>query len=283
VLRGFIANHLQETDNREWTRKATLVEKSFLSDHPCGSNRGSNWTTSGATADCVRHEGTHWRRRQQNILFPICITLSMPENIDSVSSPPVDSRQWVAKVILAVILAEAIWGLILSLTHGLVLPVLARFMSGDPQSPVYLGKGDFDVRAIFSSILELCFAVIAAAVLSYWSRPRPARGHVKAVKTAPAQAKPSTIASKGVPSILSAPSTPTPVSVPTAPAAPQPVATTEPSVPSISPTSVPKPAVEQTVASSKPAAPARPQKLKKPKDAYYNIVGERIYPTEDDD
>jgi hypothetical protein len=46
---------------------------------------------------------------------------------------------------------------------------------------------------------------------------------------------------------------------------------------------VPKLAVEQTVAPAKPAAPARPQKLKKPKDAYYNIVGERIYPTEDGD
>ena len=205
----------------------------------------------------------------------------MDENINSVSSPSLDSRRWIAKVILAVILAEGFWGLIVSLTRGLLLPALARFMSGDPQSPVYLGKGEFDVPAIFSSILELCLAVIAASLLSYWSQPRPVRGRVR---TVPAAAKTllSNVSSKGMSSTLTTPPMPTSAD-PTSPAASRTVATTEPTVPSISPTTSQKPSVAPIGASAKPDAPARPQKPQKPKDVYYNIVGERIDPTEDDD
>lgn len=208
----------------------------------------------------------------------------MDENIKAVSSPVLDTGRWIAKVIQAVILAEAIWGLIVSLTHSLVLPALARFMGGDPQSP--LGKGDFDVPAIFSSILELCLAGIAAAVLSYWSQLRPVRGGVKTVKAAPAAAKTSipSISSKGMPSILAAPATPTPVNGPTAPAGLQTAATTPPTIPSISPpTSQPTALGAQVAASAQPAVPATPQKPKKPKEVHYNIVGEPIYPTEEDD
>src|SRR5215475_4988942 len=93
------------------------------------------------------------------------------------------SGQWIAKVIVAVIVAEAIWSFVVSLTNGLILPALARVMSGDPQSPLYLGKGDFNVPAIFSSILELCLAGIVAVLLNQWSRSTPVRVRMKTVKT----------------------------------------------------------------------------------------------------
>jgi hypothetical protein len=183
---------------------------------------------------------------------------------------------------MAVILGEAIWGLLVSLTHSLVLPALARFMGGDPQSTLFLGKGDFDVSTIFSSILELCLAGVAALVLSYWSRPRTVRVRVKAVKRAPGAAKTSltSISTKGMPSILAGPATSVAVTAGTAPVGPQAVPTTTPTVPPIPPaTSQPAPLVAQTAASTKTADPAKPEKRKA---VYYNIVGDPIYPTEDD-
>src|SRR5690349_8578533 len=60
------------------------------------------------------------------------------------------SEKWITKVIVAVILGEAIWAFVVSLTNSLILPGLARAMGGNPQSPLYLGKGDFNVPAIFS-------------------------------------------------------------------------------------------------------------------------------------
>ena len=51
----------------------------------------------------------------------------------------------------AVILAEGIWGFVTSLTSNLLVPLLARVMKIDPQSPLYLGKGELNVPALFNS------------------------------------------------------------------------------------------------------------------------------------
>jgi len=75
-------------------------------------------------------------------------------------------QRWIAKVILAVILAEAAWALIVSLTNNLILPLLARIMDADVQSPLYLGKGDINVPALFSSVLQFCIAGIVAVLLN---------------------------------------------------------------------------------------------------------------------
>jgi len=51
----------------------------------------------------------------------------------------VDAGKWIGRVVIAVILAEGIWGFIVSITNNLLLPLLARTMGGDVQSPLYLG------------------------------------------------------------------------------------------------------------------------------------------------
>jgi len=201
----------------------------------------------------------------------------------SAQPSPQDTGRWIGRVVVAVILAEAIWGFIVSLTKNLILPALARVMGGDPQSPLYLGKGDFNVPAIFSSVLELCLAGIVAVVLYQWSRSAP-RIRVKTVKM-------RTVAPKtSVPSIAPTPVMPPPASVPTAPevtaqrvSVPPPARVSTPpaqpsaaAAPMASVTQQPKPPATQ------PAPPAKPEKPKKPKEVYYNIVGEPINPTEDD-
>jgi hypothetical protein len=186
--------------------------------------------------------------------------------------------KWIARVILAVIVGEAIWGLLVSLTSGLIVPGLARVMGGDPQSAIYLGKGDFNLTAIFISVLELCLAGLVGLILYQSMQPRVARVRVKTVKVKTVAAKSS------MPSI--APASFAPPSVPETPSAvPKPVAP-------LPPVAAPAPAPVATVAAAPPpppqakpapvAAPAKPSKPKKPAEVYYNIVGEPINPTEDD-
>jgi hypothetical protein len=192
----------------------------------------------------------------------------MGEMTNATAPEPAPAGKWIAKIVLAVILAEAIWGFIVSLTNNLILPALARVMGGDSQSPLYLGKGDFNVPAIFSSILELCLAGILAVLLNHRSRSAPARVRVKTAKMGTAAAKAS------LPSISPTTATLSAVSVPTAPA----VAPQSGPVPPPMPSAAPPP----KVLAQQPAAPSKPEKPNKPKQIYYNMVGEPINPTEDE-
>ena len=85
-------------------------------------------------------------------------------------SSPANSRLWIGRFVVAVVLGEATWGFLVSLTNNLVLPAMARAMAGDAQSPLSLGKGDFNVPGLFASMLELCFAGIVALVVNSWSQ-----------------------------------------------------------------------------------------------------------------
>jgi hypothetical protein len=164
-----------------------------------------------------------------------------------------DSRIWISRIVIAVVLGEAIWGLLVSITNDLALPAMARVMSGDTQSPLYLGKGDFNVRALFTSVLELCFAGIMAVLLNSWSQ-KARSVQPKAVRRTPVEAPPvSVIAPPAVSQEIPADTTiQAKAPVTTVPSTPQPT----PSAP------IPK--------SGKP----KPEKV-----IYYNIVGE---PVDDD-
>jgi hypothetical protein len=199
----------------------------------------------------------------------------------------VDAGKWIGRVVIAVLLAEGIWGFIVSVTNNLILPALARTMGGDAQSPLYLGKGDFNIPALFTSVLELCFAGIAAVVLNSWVQRKPTTIRSKSVRTSPIPAQPA----ERPPSPLSV------VPVQTAATAPPPAKASIPSLavvidapapPSQPPGqfwSPPEPSAQPKAAaptSPPPKSPAKPAKPKPPKEIYYNIVGEPINPTEDE-
>ncbi len=210
------------------------------------------------------------------------------DEIPKTSSPESsasDAGKWIGRVVIAVILAEGIWGLIVSVTNNLLLPLLARIMGGDVQSPLYLGKGDFNVPALFTAVLELCFAGIAAVVLNSWVQRPPRAPRSKAVRVSPIPTQPA----------ATPPPRPTIMPVQTTASVPSPVtgpvlAQPAPSVAAQSPSaaqpssgqfwSAPKPAPPK--AAAVPPPPAKPAKPKPPKEVYYNIVGEPINPTEDD-
>jgi len=184
---------------------------------------------------------------------------------------PGDSKKWIGRFLIAVILGEAIWGFLVSLTNNLVLPAMSRAIGADPQSPLYLGKGDFNIPPLFTSFLELCFAGIVTAILSSWSQRR----------VVVARAKPARLAPVAVPrpaSIATVPSTPPSISNPPvaqmANAETDVVAQAKAQVAQVTNPEPASRAVEPTAQSAKPG------KSKKAKPVYYNIVGE---PIESDD
>ena len=230
----------------------------------------------------------------------ICITQLMDEVPRTLSpeSSPVDTGKWIGRVVIAVILAEGIWGFIVSVTNNLVLPVLARSMGGgDVQSPLYLGKGDFNVPALFTAVLELCFAGIAAVILNSWLQRKPGVTRTRAVRVSPipmqsiAPTQPiappaSPPAVVPVQASVLVPSSPMAATAPV-PAPASPVAAPPQTASPASPTpgqfwSPPEPTPLPKVAIPPPPPKAKPSKPKPPKEVYYNIVGEPINPTEDD-
>src|SRR5690348_18316922 len=96
-------------------------------------------------------------------------------------SPALVPGRWVGLVVAAVVLGEAIWGLLLSLINNLLLPLMARVMDGDSRSPLYLGKGGVNVTALFGSILGLCLAGIVFVLLNQWSRRKQAPVRLRTV------------------------------------------------------------------------------------------------------
>jgi hypothetical protein len=176
----------------------------------------------------------------------------------SPESNPEDSRTWIGRIVIAVVLGEAIWGFLVSITNNLAVPAMARAMGGDPQSPLYLGKGDFNVQALFTSVLELCLAGIVAVLLHSWWQ-QPGRVRVKTVRTPPVEALPPLVVAPRAAS-------------PATPAAN--IATQEAEAPVRTAPSAPEPP---------PPSPqtAKPAKPKPQKAVYYNIVGEPVEPDDE--
>jgi hypothetical protein len=106
------------------------------------------------------------------LAFPICHNLhqiSVDENQTSAPKSTLNPEKWVGQLVAAVILGEGIWGFLASLTSNLLTPLLARVMNGDPQSRLYLGKGELNVPALFNSVVALCLAGIVFVLLYDWS------------------------------------------------------------------------------------------------------------------
>ena len=182
---------------------------------------------------------------------------------------PAESKRWMGRLLIAVVLGVAIWSFVAALTTAVVLPGLARVMETDPQSPLSLGKGDFNFPALFASALELCLAVIVALVLNTWAQRRPRLARRRAPSAAPAVSL--SISAPPVVPVREPVTQVSPPAPPPAMPAPQPSTPVTQAVPQISTLQTLPP---QPVKSEKPAKP------KPPKEVYYNLVGEPVDPDE---
>ena len=226
----------------------------------------------------------------------------MDQPVKPFTSDGSDTRRWMGRLIIAVILGEAIWGLIVSVMNNLVVPWLGDVMGQSSGLPTSFTQRPYNYPDLFVSVMEFCIAGLVAAVLNYFFQ-RPAKGRMK-TKTvtssvAPAPAGPIRVVPQAVPPSALTPAPPQ--LEPLTPVAPQepvakihPIFQPAPDVPTASIVSEPAaspaaavvpqaPVVPNPVTAKRLPTPPKPEpaKPKKPKNVYYNIVGEPI-PSDDD-
>jgi large-conductance mechanosensitive channel len=206
----------------------------------------------------------------------------MDQPVKPFTSEGADGRRWIGRLIIAVLLGEALWGLIVSVMNNVVVPWLGDVMGQSSGLPTSFTQRPYNYPELFVSVLEFCIAGLVAAVLNYFFQ-RPTARRVKTLKSSvptapvgPARVLPdaATLA-KADPVTPSAPFTVAPAA-PAPPVAPAPAARAMAVVPAT-------PVVANPVAAKPlpPAPKAEPAKPKKPKNVYYNIVGEPM-PSDDD-
>jgi hypothetical protein len=160
-----------------------------------------------------------------------------------------DSSRWIYRIVIAVVLGEAIWSFLVSVTDDLILPAITRVAGGV--------QFDFKIPKFFVSIIELCLAIIVASVLSWFRRTlRTNYKPAKRTPEIPPHPAPSTSPS-ATPTIVAPAPTSTAKAAAAASAATAAIALNVPT--SAPPSSTP---------------PAKPAKPKREKQVYYNIVGE---------
>jgi large-conductance mechanosensitive channel len=233
-------------------------------------------------------------------------------------------RRWIVRIIIAVILGEAVWTLIVSVMNNVIVPWLGDVMGPSAGLPTSFVQRPYNYPELFVSIFEVCLAGLVAAILNYFVQ-RPQVQRVKSVKSSapagpvqmfPVPMKAPEPSAASVPEPFPLPAVQHPVFREAPPLSQSGIARdaaavalgpkveAEPIVPPVAipiapaqPTPVEKPAFEMVPAPVAPPAPpaaAAPQakpaaaapkavaaKPKKPKEVYYNIVGEPM-PSDDD-
>ena len=174
----------------------------------------------------------------------------MDDNRKATALNPIttDLGKWTWRIVVAVILGEAIWGFLVAITNDLILPLITRTMDGG--RPV-------NVSDVFGSVIELCLAGTVAILLKSWF-----------TKSANSRAKPTSV---GISTPVSAPAGDRNAASPTIALA---AAAAVANVPATKVNSVPTPA-------SPPPKPPKREKTEPPKKLYYNIVGDPIDSDED--
>jgi len=218
----------------------------------------------------------------------------MDQTVKTFTSEGADARKWIGRIIMAVILGEAIWSLIVSIMNNLVVPWLGDVMGQASGLPTSFTQRPYDYPDLFISVLEFCIAGIVAVMLNYFLQ-RPRAGRVKPVKSSaatapvePARIVPQATAAAATTQATSPVAPPAPAAKPDPITRPAPV-TLAPAAPApfVAPGPVARPIpsappVANLAAKPLPSAPkTAPPKLKKAKEVYYNIVGEAMPSDED--
>ncbi len=228
----------------------------------------------------------------------------MEQTMKPFSSEATDTRRWIARIIMAVILGEAVWGLIVSVMNNVVVPWLGDVMGQSSGLPTSFTQRPYNYPDLFVSILEFGIAALVAALLNYFFQG-PATKATRTVKNSAPAAEPvrvfpqptTTAALTQTPSPYTPPA-PVIKAEPVAVQAPAPVSASPPPAPAAEPAVLAPfapPVTEPTAARPLPIAPVaraaatkpsltpktEPSKPKKPKEVYYNIVGEPM-PSDDD-
>ena len=224
----------------------------------------------------------------------------MEQAVKAFAPDRAEAPRWIGRIVIAVLLGEAIWGLIVSVMNNLIVPWLGDVMGQSSGLPTSFTQRPYNYPDLFVSIFEACIAGLVAAVLNYVLQ-RPTRGTVSTVKSSIPSSRVEPVRTFPQPATTAAlTQTPSPFVPPgpvvkaeaVVPQAPMPAQS--PVVDSPAPLAAPTPAGEPAISSpavvvaeSAAAKPlpqppkATPSKPKKPKEVYYNIVGEPMPSDED--
>ena len=237
----------------------------------------------------------------------------MDDSVKASTPDRSDTGNWVGRIIVAVILGEAIWNLIVSVMNNLIVPWLGDVMGQSSGLPISFTQRPYNYPDLFVAVVEFCIAGLVAAVLNYFLQRRRAgqvrvkrlgsnatAGPVRIAPVSPPVAQaPLTefpiaqVPITQVPSTQTSPPIATPpaskavLNVPPSPSTPVAATIAKPVTVLSSVPSAPNPLATPTQPASKPQvaiAPApkvEPAKPKKPRQVYYNIVGEPV--SSDDD
>src|SRR6476646_6023744 len=84
-----------------------------------------------------------------------------------------DARKWIGRIIIAVILGEAIWSLIVSVMNNVVVPWLGDVVGQSSGLPASFTQRPYDYPDLFVSVVEFCVAALLAVILnSFFQRQR---------------------------------------------------------------------------------------------------------------
>ncbi len=203
-----------------------------------------------------------------------------------------NARQWIGWIIIAVILGEAIWGLIVSIMNNLIVPWLGDVMGQSSGLPTSFTQRPYNYPDLFVSMLEFCIAGLVAAILNYFLQPGAERAKPARIPAAMAPVEPIRVGPPASSALLqaAAPSSPPlsgtrPETITSSPVGVAPVSMVRPvavaplATPVVNQGVKPQPAFSQ----GEPAKP-EPPRLEQPKGkkpTYYNIVGEPVSSDED--
>src|ERR1700722_3620884 len=93
-----------------------------------------------------------------------------------------DTRRWFGRIIIAVILGEALWGLIVSVMNNVFVPWLGDVMGPSSGLPTSFTQRPYNYPELFVSVFEFCIAGLVAAIINFVLQ-RPGTRRVKSVKS----------------------------------------------------------------------------------------------------
>src|ERR1700722_17765926 len=97
-------------------------------------------------------------------------------------SQAANGRGWIGRLIIAVLLGEAIWGLIVSVMNNVIVPWVGDAMGTSSGLPTSFTRRPYNYPELFVSVFEFCIAGLVAAIINFVLQ-RPGTRRVKSVKS----------------------------------------------------------------------------------------------------
>ena len=205
-----------------------------------------------------------------------------------------DVRKWTVRIIIGVLLGEAVWNVIISFMNNVFVPWVGDMTGQSSGLPTSFSQRPYDYPDFLVSVVESCIAALIAAILNYrFERHRPGRltSATSSIPTKPAEpplrttqtltAEPATQATS--PTLPAAPEATEPKQVapdstpPDTVAPPALVVGLEPAARSQEVAPQGSPVATSLTENLPPQVPkAKSPNPKKRKEIYYNSVGEPL-------